>query len=70
MGLAYLLARDLSNSFGRLRSVGEQIKCQLSSRPKAVVQVQEIAYGAGGQPLDLSFTLTAEEIARSIASVR
>jgi molecular chaperone DnaK len=51
-----------TNAMARLRSVGEQIKCQLSSRPKAVVQVQEIAYGGGGQPLDLNFTLTVEAL--------
>ncbi|PIE19787.1 MAG: molecular chaperone DnaK [Proteobacteria bacterium] len=51
-----------TSAMARLRSVAEQIKCQLSSRPKAVVQVQEIAYGAGGQPLDLNFTLTVEAL--------
>ncbi|MCA9665661.1 MAG: Hsp70 family protein [Myxococcales bacterium] len=56
---------DLRYNIGgmaRLRSVAEQIKCQLSSRPKAVVQVQEIAYGEGGQSLDLGFTLTVEAL--------
>ncbi len=46
----------------RLRAVAEQVKRQLSSRTKAVVQVQEIAYGSGGRPLDLNFTLTREEL--------
>ncbi|MCK5801107.1 MAG: Hsp70 family protein, partial [Deltaproteobacteria bacterium] len=51
-----------TNAMARLRSVAEQIKCQLSSRPKAVVQIQEIAYGAGGQSLDLNFTLTVDAL--------
>jgi molecular chaperone DnaK len=46
----------------RLRAVAEQVKRQLSTRTKAVVQVQEIAYGSGGRPLDLNFTLTREEL--------
>jgi molecular chaperone DnaK len=56
---------DLShnmNAMARLRSVAEQVKRQLSSRRKAVVQVQEIAYGAEGKPLDLNFTLTRDEL--------
>ena len=58
---------DLShnlNALARLRSVAEQVKRQLSNRQKAVVQVQEIAYGAGGRPLDLNFTLTRDELNR------
>ena len=50
------------NAMARLRSVAEQIKCQLSTRPKAVVQVQEIAFGSDGKPLDLSFTLTVDAL--------
>jgi molecular chaperone DnaK len=50
------------NAMARLRSVAEQVKRQLSTRTKAVVQVQEIAYGAGGRPLDLNFTLTRDEL--------
>jgi len=49
-------------ALARLRAVAEQVKRQLSSRTKAVVQVQEIAYGTGGRPLDLNFTLTREEL--------
>ncbi|MFH1132765.1 MAG: Hsp70 family protein [Pseudomonadota bacterium] len=54
--------RDNIGATARLRNVAEQIKCQLSTRPKAVVQVQELAYGENGQPLDLSFTLTVEAL--------
>jgi molecular chaperone DnaK len=52
------------SSVARLRAVAEQVKKQLSSRTKAVVQVQEIAYGPGGRPLDLNFTLTREDLDR------
>jgi molecular chaperone DnaK len=48
----------------RLRAVAEQVKKQLSTRSRAVVQVQEIAYGPGGRPLDLNFTLTRDELNR------
>jgi molecular chaperone DnaK len=46
----------------RLRQVAESIKCQLSSRPKALVQVQEVATGADGQPLHLSFSITRDQL--------
>ncbi len=49
-------------ALARLRSVAEQVKCQLSSRKKAVVKVQEVAYGPEGRPLDLNFTLSQEEL--------
>ncbi|MCC6751616.1 MAG: Hsp70 family protein [Deltaproteobacteria bacterium] len=49
-------------AMARLRGVAEQVKCQLSSRNKAVVQVQEIAHGDAGQPLDLSFTINVEAL--------
>jgi molecular chaperone DnaK len=51
-------------AIARLRAVAEQVKRQLSTRTKAVVQVQEIAYGSGGRPLDLNFTLAREELNR------
>lgn len=50
------------NAMARMRAVAEQVKRQLSNRSKAVVQVQEIAYGAGGRPLDLNFSLTRDEL--------
>jgi len=53
---------DNVTSMARLRAVAEQVKKQLSSRTKAVVQVQEIAYGAQGKPLDLNFSLTRDEL--------
>ncbi len=45
----------------RVRSVAEQVKCQLSSQGRSVVQVQEIAYGPDGAALDLNFTMEREE---------
>ncbi len=56
---------DLRTNVGamaRLRSVAEQIKRQLSIRTNAVIQVQEIAYGPGGNALDINFTFTREEL--------
>jgi molecular chaperone DnaK len=48
----------------RLRAVAEQVKCELSLRPRAVVTVQEIAIGVGGQPLDLDFSMTRDELVK------
>jgi len=55
------LASNIS-AVARLRQVGEQVKRQLSTRPKALVQVQEMAIGPGGQPMHLSFSLTRERL--------
>lgn len=46
----------------RLRSVAEQIKCSLTTEKQTLAQVQEVAYGEGGQPLDLNVTLTSEAL--------
>jgi len=53
----------------RLRAVAEQVKIELSSKPRAVVTVQEVAVGVGGKPLDLQFTLTRDELVKRIADV-
>lgn len=45
----------------RLRLVAEQIKCQLSTQGRSVVQVQEIAYGPDGSALDLDFAMERKE---------
>jgi len=50
------------SAIARLQQVGEQVKRQLSTRPKALVQVQEVALGPGGQPLHLAFSLTRERL--------
>lgn len=44
----------------RVRNVAEQIKCQLSFRNEVSVRLKELAYGSGGEPLDLEFTITRE----------
>ncbi len=41
----------------RVRSVAEQVKWQLSGQARSVVQIQEVAYGADGAPLDLDYSL-------------
>src|SRR5207245_10027610 len=53
----------------RLRSVAERVKCQLSSRSKAVVQIQEIAHGVDGRAIDLSFSITREGLNHKIVDI-
>ncbi len=55
------LREDVS-AIARMRQVAEQVKRQLSSRPRALVQVQEVAMGPGGQPLHLAFALTRDRL--------
>ena len=53
----------------RLRSVAEQIKIQLSRRTRAIVKIDEIAYGPGGRGLDLNLEINREELVARCAHV-
>jgi len=53
----------------RLRAVAEQIKIELSRRQKAIVKIDEIAYGPGGAPVDLELTVTREELVAKIGDI-
>jgi molecular chaperone DnaK len=46
----------------RLRAVAEQTKIELSRRTRAIVKIDEIAYGPGGAPLDLQLEITRDEL--------
>ena len=63
---------DLRNdglAMERLRSVSEQVKCQLSARSKAIVQIQEIAHGVDGRAIDLSFSITRDGLNQKIVDI-
>jgi len=53
----------------RLRAVAEQTKIELSRRTRAIVKIDEIAYGAGGAPLDLQLEITRDEFVRKVSDV-
>lgn len=53
----------------RLRAVAEQTKIELSRRSRAVVRVDEIAYGPNGKPLDLQIEITREEFVGRISDI-
>ena len=42
--------------------MSEQVKVQLSSQARSVVQIQEIAYGPEGKALDFDFELERTEL--------
>jgi molecular chaperone DnaK len=46
----------------RLRAVAEQAKIELSRRQRALVKIDEIAYGAGGAPLNLETEITRDQL--------
>ena len=46
----------------RLRAVAEQTKIELSRRSRAIVKVDEIAYGPGGVTLNLETEITREQL--------
>ncbi|MEZ4399021.1 MAG: Hsp70 family protein [Kofleriaceae bacterium] len=51
----------------RLRAVAEQAKIELSRRQRALVKIDEIAYGAGGAPLNLETEITREQLIGKVA---
>ncbi|HEY1551699.1 MAG TPA: Hsp70 family protein, partial [Kofleriaceae bacterium] len=53
----------------RLRAVAEQTKIELSRRSRAVVRIDEIAYGPKGKPLDLQIEITRDEFVRQCADI-
>ncbi len=53
----------------RLRAVAEQTKIELSRRQRAVVRIDEIAYGPSGKPLDLKLEITRDEFVKQIAEI-
>ncbi len=56
-------------SMMRLRAVAEQTKIELSRRSRAVVRVDEIAYGPRGKPLDLQIEIKRDEFVRQVADL-
>ncbi len=56
-------------SMMRLRAVAEQTKIELSRRARAMVRVDEIAYGPKGKPLDLQIEITRDEFVRQVADI-
>ncbi len=54
----------------RLRAVAEQTKIELSRRTRAIVKVDEIAYGPGGAPINLQTEISREQlVARATPSI-
>jgi molecular chaperone DnaK len=53
----------------RLRAVAEQTKIELSRRSRAIIKVDEIAYGPGGVPLNLQHELTRDQLVAGCVDV-
>ncbi len=56
-------------SMMRLRAVAEQTKIELSRRARAVVRVDEIAYGPRGAPMNLQIEISRDEFVREIGGL-
>ncbi|MFT3695312.1 MAG: Hsp70 family protein [Kofleriaceae bacterium] len=56
-------------SMMRLRAVAEQTKIELSRRSRAVVRIDEIAYGPRGKPLDLQIEIRRDEFVTQCADL-
>ncbi len=61
--------RENDVSMMRLRAVAEQVKIELSRRTRAMVRVDEIAYGPKGKALDLTIEIKREEFVRQVADI-
>jgi molecular chaperone DnaK len=59
--------RDNEVGIMRLRAVAEQTKIELSRRTRAIVKVDEIAYGPGGAPLNLEVEITRDQLVERAA---
>jgi molecular chaperone DnaK len=55
--------------FDRFRLAAEQLKHDLSEAETATAVVRELTHGAGGKPLDLTFTLTRGELELIVAPI-
>ncbi len=53
----------------RLRAVAEHTKIELSRRSRALVKIEEIAFGPGGKPIDLEAKLSRDELVASIGDL-
>ncbi len=56
-------------SMMRLRAVAEQTKIELSRRSRAVVRVDEIAYGPSGRPLNLQIEITRDQFVSQVSDI-
>jgi molecular chaperone DnaK len=56
-------------SMMRLRAVAEQTKIELSRRSRAVVRIDEIAYGPKGKALDLQIEIRRDEFVKQVADI-
>lgn len=56
-------------SMMRLRAVAEQTKIELSRRSRAVVRIDEIAYGPRGAPLNLQIEITRDEFVGGVSDI-
>jgi molecular chaperone DnaK len=56
-------------SMMRLRAVAEQTKIELSRRSRAVVRIDEIAYGPNGVALNLNIEISRDEFVRQVADI-
>jgi molecular chaperone DnaK len=56
-------------SMMRLRAVAEQTKIELSRRSRAVVRIDEIAYGPNGKPLNLNIEITRGEFVTQVSDI-
>ncbi len=61
--------RDNHTAMQRLRAVAEQTKIELSRRSRAIIAVDEIAYGKGGRSLDLELEISRDEFVTKIADI-
>lgn len=61
--------RDNELALMRLRAVAEQTKIELSRKQRALIKVDEIAYGPGGAGLNLTHEISRDELVQSVSDI-
>ena len=56
-------------SMMRLRAVAEQVKIELSRRSRAMVRIDEVAYGPKGKTLDLQIEIKRDELIHQVSDI-
>jgi molecular chaperone DnaK len=56
-------------AFERLRASAETLKMRLSSLPETSVDIAEVAHGAGGKALGLTFSMTRQDLEHLISPI-
>ncbi|MCP4446422.1 MAG: Hsp70 family protein [Myxococcales bacterium] len=53
----------------RLQGIAERVKIELAARTRSLVNIEELAYGDGGKPIDFETAITRDELEKEAGSL-